>query len=531
MAILVAGVLVAVALTVLSRAAYAGNETRLLKLQGQLTAATLQADPLYVESHLGAAADLAAGTSEPEARFRQVLAGIVGPKGPFVSASLWDVGGRAPRLVSSMGSSPLLSPSSAAARRFVEEATNTTFAVERLTAPHQVHLGYAVVAGGAHEYAVYAEEPLPADTRIHEPASSPISRLNLAVYLDHGHKRVLIETDAAGPLPLRGQTTTQSIPFGNDKLTLVMSARGSLDGGLSPYTRWVIGVLVVLLSVIGALGAERLTRRRVRAEREANEVRERFLAQREIARTLQHSLLPETLPRREGFEFSARYLAGAEGVEVGGDWYDLVEVDEHRLFFAVGDVCGRGLQAAALMGNLRNAINAYAREGHPPEGVLSRLDPLLSVADGRFATVLCGLLDTRTGDVAVANAGHLPPLLIRATGPELVATALGPPVGVKGTDYGPTHFALGDDETLLIYTDGLVERRSEILTDGLERLRLAVRTGEPLEQLLDHVLEDLGAADAADDVAILAIRRGGPEARRIGEVGSPAPAPPAVRRG
>lgn len=514
------GVALAVALALLTEAAYRHTEQRLVRTQGALTAATLHADPLFVQAHLAAAADLAEGTSAPRGNFTQAMTGIVGKKGPFVTASLWSLGPGRPREIVQLGAAPLLDPSSAEARRFVQRAPSASFDTMRLAAHGKVRLAYVVAAGAGHHLAVYAEEPLPANGQASVPPSSPIHPMNLALYLGPSVRRgVLLERYSSSPLPLRGDTTTQHVPFGNTTLTLVMSPRHSLSGQLAQYAPMGIGLVVFFVGLLAALGLERLARRRDRAEQRAAENRRLLEAERSIARTLQHSLLPEALPRRDGFAFAVRYLPGAVGTEVGGDWYDVIEVDDEHLFFSIGDVSGRGIRAAALMGTLRNTINAYAHEGHQPGAVLRQLSSLVSVRDGRFATVLCGTIDTTTGAMQLANAGHLPPLLVSAERAELLEVRHGPPIGVRAATYPESVFYLAKGETLIAYTDGLVERRGEILTTGLDRLRRSIDPSGHPEDTLDAALAEMGVEGAHDDVAVLAIQRVEATARKA--VGAP----------
>ena len=135
----------------------------------------------------------------------------------------------------------------------------------------------------------------------------------------------------------------------------------------------------------------RLVGRRQHAEELATENARLFAQQRTVAQTLQHSLLPDVLPEVAGASVAVRYLAGAEEVDIGGDWYDVIALDGGRTLFIVGDVSGRGLRAATVMAALRFGARAYAAEGDEPEIILSKLSQLLSVdRDGHFATVLCG---------------------------------------------------------------------------------------------------------------------------------------------
>jgi serine phosphatase RsbU (regulator of sigma subunit) len=224
---------------------------------------------------------------------------------------------------------------------------------------------------------------------------------------------------------------------------------------------------------------------------------------------LQHSLLAEAFPEIGGLEFGARYVAGVEGIDIGGDWYDVVRLDHGNILIVVGDVSGRGLEAATMMAALRYSARAYAVDGHSPATILTKLSGLASVArDGHFATVLCGLLDVSTGRVTVANAGHPAPLLITPARAEFIETIVGVPVGVgRGALYSEVEFAFPRGSTLLLYTDGAVERRGERLDVGLQRLKESSSGVDgTLEEFLDAIVSRVLTDGAVDDTALLGIR-------------------------
>jgi serine phosphatase RsbU (regulator of sigma subunit) len=213
------------------------------------------------------------------------------------------------------------------------------------------------------------------------------------------------------------------------------------------------------------------------------------------------------LPTRPDLALAVRYLAGTAGIEVGGDWYDVIDVDERTVFFTVGDVAGKGLEAAILMASLRNAITAYATDGDAPGAVLSKIGRLVDVArDGRFATVVCGTIDLPTGRVTLANAGHPRPVLVGADHCGLVTGTVGPPVGVGPGGYPTATVDLRPGDTLLAYTDGLIERRGESLAAGLDRICGAAHYETPLERLLDDVIAELVPDGPPDDIAALGMR-------------------------
>jgi CHASE3 domain sensor protein len=254
---------------------------------------------------------------------------------------------------------------------------------------------------------------------------------------------------------------------------------------------------------ISALGSS-VDLMRERVLEQSDEIRQ----QRFIAETLQNSLLPSVLPAPEGFEIAARYLPGVEGVDIGGDWFNLRIAGEGCSFFAVGDVSGRGVEAAALMASLRFAINAYAAEDPEPASVLKRLGRLMQISEnGHFATVLCGLYDGRSGHIQLANAGHVSPLLIADGRAQIVQTEVGPPIGLNHHDYPATTIPVVKGTTLVAYTDGLVERRDEPITASIEHLRQVASVPLSPDGLIDHLLATL-VPRGADDVVILGVKWG-----------------------
>jgi serine phosphatase RsbU (regulator of sigma subunit)/CHASE3 domain sensor protein len=320
--------------------------------------------------------------------------------------------------------------------------------------------------------------------------------------------------------------TTHARALQDDTLWLIVAMTvlvllGSFFGWLL-MKRWVIRPIRLLESEVSlvaagdvdheveAFGPEEISSlgsnvelMRERVLEQSDEIRQ----QRAIAETLQHSLLPQILPTPPEFEIAARYLPGAVGVDIGGDWFNLRIAGEGCSFFAVGDVSGRGVEAAALMASLRFAINAYAAEDPDPANVLRRLGRLIQMSDhGHFATVLCGLYDSREGTVTLANAGHVSPILVADGRGQVVATEVGPPIGLNHDDYPASTVPVVKGTTLLAYTDGLIERRDEPITTSIERLRRVASVGLSPERLIDHLLATLVPAGADDDVVILGVK-------------------------
>jgi PAS domain S-box-containing protein len=230
----------------------------------------------------------------------------------------------------------------------------------------------------------------------------------------------------------------------------------------------------------------------------------------EAAVTLQRALLPRELPKPAGVRFAGRYLPAGVGLEVGGDWYDVLERPDGRVLLVIGDVAGRGIRAASIMGQLRTAVRAYAMEGHSAVDAVQRLHQVAQGFDeAEMATLIHLTLDPATRTAEFVRAGH-PPALIRAadaTVTELASEGC-PPIGIFATARHRSERARFDPgSTVLFYTDGLIERRSEGIDPGLARLKDAFE-GAPEEpgECLDFIVDALGASGADDDVALLAMR-------------------------
>jgi PAS domain S-box-containing protein len=230
-----------------------------------------------------------------------------------------------------------------------------------------------------------------------------------------------------------------------------------------------------------------------------------------IAETLQRSLLPDRLPEIAGLGLAARYVPATADMEVGGDWYDVVQLPDGQVALAIGDVAGHGLRAASTMGQLRMAIRAYALEESQPQAVVVRAHQLVQrLGLSEMATLVYVLFDPESGSVRYSNAGHPPPLLVPPTGSAFyLEEALAPPLAAMPhpEHYGEATASLPDGSALLLFTDGLVERRDASLLDGLARLRTVASDFEgDLEALCDHLLSSLVGHEVSDDVAVLAMR-------------------------
>ena len=509
-AVLLVGLVVTVTLTVISRLNYVHNEQREVSTQAQLAGVALAGAAIDVQRQLGRPTTSVAASGD----LRLFDAGIKAVSSDyFVSVRLFRMVDGTPRLVRSLREPTVLDTSSAAASALLEKAADTgKLTVTRLATTTSQRLGYAFAATAlGRTYVGYAEQPLPGDRHQDIDSRSPLADMDFALY--YGTKQnsaTLVETNAEDRLPITGTVGRTTIPLGDQVLTAVITPRTPLLGTFAALVAWVIAGVGLLLSLVMALLTERLLRRRVVAEQLAEVSDRLYRAERSVAETLQTALLPDRLPDLPGLAIATRYLAGTEGINVGGDWYDVIDLPDNRIFFTIGDVSGRGLSAATTMSRLRHSITAYAVEGSDPATVLTKVTRLLDVVrDGHFATALCGILDIDAGVLTVANAGHLPLLVIEGGRVEHVAGPLGPPLGV-GTDYDSVKLTLSSGSVLLAYTDGLVERRDELIDDSIARLRAAagpaVGDGD-LEAMLDTVLAELlGGRPSPDDTAVMALR-------------------------
>ncbi|WP_329237710.1 SpoIIE family protein phosphatase [Streptomyces sp. NBC_00111] len=252
-----------------------------------------------------------------------------------------------------------------------------------------------------------------------------------------------------------------------------------------------------------------------------------FDEEREFATGLQSAMLPRRIQEIEGGEIAVRYHAAWSGREVGGDWYDVITLPRDRIGIVVGDVQGHDTHAAAIMGQLRIALRAYAAEGHPPATVLARASRFLAELDtDRFATSTYAQVDLATGAVRVARAGHFGPLIRHTDGRVGVPQVRGGlPLGIstdfRDEEYPETRLDLVPGETLVLYTDGLVEEPGADVDEGVAALIHEVSDGpDGAEALADHLSDRLWERwGSGDDVALLVLRRspdlGSPRAPRL----------------
>jgi Stage II sporulation protein E (SpoIIE) len=518
-AVCVVGLIVTAVLVWVSASTYNSNENRILKARVGDAGALLTSALPNIQTPLASAAALVDATKGDTKRFESFIAPQVGPPGgrkQYVSVSLWRLGSARPLVV--VGAAPALAASPARAESFFARvARSGQLGVIGPLSSSPPRLGYAYTSPGlTGRYLAYAESALPANRRSRYQSSSTFTDLDYALYIGRSQNNANLLVTDLKQLPITGRRASTAIPFGNTVLTFVVTPHRPLTGTFAERLPWFIGIIGLVLSLgAGALTVRLIDRRNdaVRLARSleqiAEENRRLYAEQRTIAQSLQHALLPDRLPKISGLETSARYEAGVKGVDVGGDWYDLIALDDKRLLLVVGDVSGRGVRAAATMAALRFAIQAYAAENDTPDAILTKLSKLVNVnRSGQLATILCAVVDIDAHRLTVTSAGHLPPLLISDGTVTFVESEVGVPIGVRSdASYTSTSVDTPPAATLLAFTDGLVERRGESLDAGLARLQRAASSNHiGLDELVNRVLDDLRWSGGDDDTAIAALR-------------------------
>lgn len=236
----------------------------------------------------------------------------------------------------------------------------------------------------------------------------------------------------------------------------------------------------------------------------------------DLAEGLQQAMLPRRIPEVPGAQTAVRYRSARLGRDIGGDWYDVIALPGGRVGAVIGDVQGHDTHAAAVMGQLRIVLRAYAAEGHPPATVMARASVFLHELDTeRFATCTYAEVDLATGVVQVVRAGHVDPMVRDVDGRcRRLPVEGGLPLGLSAEfgrlDYQVTTLELDPGQTLMLYTDGLVEKPGADLDEGLQWLSSLVRRGPAdLQQLADHLCDVVADRGGEDDVAILLLRRHG----------------------
>ncbi|MET9735912.1 SpoIIE family protein phosphatase [Streptomyces sp. NPDC006458] len=247
-----------------------------------------------------------------------------------------------------------------------------------------------------------------------------------------------------------------------------------------------------------------------------------YTYQESVAETLQESMLPHIPPRMAGCDIATRYLPGTLLGRVGGDWFDSVKLPGARTAFVVGDVMGHGLNSAAMMGQLRTAVQTMAALDLPPAQLLRNLDDLAQrLGDTYLATCLYAVYDPIASELHLANAGHIPPVIVRAEDgrSELFDLPTGAPIGVGGVPFEAVRLRVEPGDRLVMCTDGLVEMRGEDIGVGLATLcESAAHPAASMDEACDTIIRALNTRGGRkDDVALLMARLNGIEPHDVAE--------------
>ncbi len=498
------------------------TEQRLLEVQTRQAATVLSVAILVIQQPLTTALGIqVAGGPEPDAAaFRQLMSPSVGgEEQPFVTASLWRRGQQGADRVASVGVKPWMDADGAEVQAFLDGALDSsTSVVERVMKGDRSHIAYAV-ADPATGLVVYAESAIPADRRSPADGDVAFADLDYAIYLGSETDLADMTTTDVDPatLPLDGLTYRTTVPFGDTVVTLVATPHHHLGSSLSHRLPLILLFGGLFLTAAAALVARKLVGARAQAESNTatitglyKRVDTLYEEQRALSVRLQRALLPQMNPSIPQLEIAAEYVAGAQGVDIGGDWYSILDIGNDQFAFVVGDVSGRGVDAVAEMARARFTLRAYLVDGNSAQQALEKCSRQFDVSsDGHMITAAVGVGNARTGEITLANAGHPPPLLVFGGGSEYLEVPAGHPLGLGPSSYRPATVTMPVGSTLLLYTDGLIERRSEGIDVGMRRLADLAEplADESVANMVSQVVTTLRHADAPDDIAVLAFRR------------------------
>jgi serine phosphatase RsbU (regulator of sigma subunit) len=519
LAVLLGSLLIFAALSVASWVLYDQAEQRLLEERTGEAAQVLTVAVSNLQAPVAAAATIAEVSDGNPDAFRAAMADQVGPAPrSFTSAVLYRLTDGQP--VASVGDPVAITadgPTSVAG--IAEAATREEFVIVDLMSSGR-RLGYAAVDDReAPEYLVYAERQLNPDPNVRTRTDEPFAQLDYAIYLNDEQPRQLISSSLpSDELPIDGRRESATSAFGNQQLLLVMTPIGQLSSWLFANLWWIVGLAGVMFSIGAAWLTRSLYKRREEALVLARENAQLYDEQRHIAETLQLSLLPQVLVPPPGGHVTARYWPAGEASLIGGDFYDAFGVDDHRWGVVIGDVCGKGIDAAAITGLVRHTVRAAARNATSPAEVLRDVHRALSDHQPSTFCTVCFLFVTVEDDgsqsLTIALGGHPSPVLRGADGTVREVGEPGSLLGIFEPMLTDATVPVAPGDTLVLYTDGLTDAPANQAVPIEELMELLLVEGdEPVELLADSIRplkrrrRPLGSAD---DTAIVVLRFGEP---------------------
>ncbi len=513
--IMAVGLVIFLALAAGCKVLYNQTENRLLKQRSREAGATLEFGVNNIRLPLDAAAKLAAATDGDVTPFTKIIETQVGPAPKtFTSAALYRTGSPTPIAVVGAPIAIPIDGSNSIAAAF-DEVRSQPFVVVNLLGGEQRRLGYAVPDDQKNpQFVAYGERILSADPNIRRRTDEPFSQLDYAIYLGREPAGDNLLGSSVRDLPLEGRTAQHVVTFGNTELLLVMRPIGHLSGDLFAHLWWIVAIGGVLFAAALAWLTSRLLTRRDIALALASDNERLYDEQRHIAETLQLGLLPQHLAAPTGIAVAARYWPAGSANLIGGDFYDLFLVDDERWALAIGDVCGKGIEAAALTGLARHTLRAAARNSTTPVEVLQALHHALrDHQPATFCTACFAFISPLGRDayrVELSLGGHPQPLLRRRDGLVTPVGALGMLLGMIEPTLSTTVVDVMPGDTLVFYTDGLTDAPADEAVSVEELAALLEAEGDqPIERLADSiraVKRSRRPQGSGDDTALLILR-------------------------
>lgn len=453
--IVVVGAIVFVVLSIASWVLYDQTENRLLDQRTREAAAVLEVAIGQIRAPLDAAALLAAATDGDAEAFDRAMASSVGEGRAYTSALLFRAGSSGP--VAAVGVPAVLDADRVAALF----ASGASFKVVDLLADGR-RLGYAVADNSqSPRYVVYGERTLSPDPSVRQRNDEPFSQLDYAVYLGGAANPDKVLGGSVADLPMTGRTAEKAFQFGDNQLLLTMTPIGHLSSDLFAGLWWAMLVLGAIVTSTAAWLTRRLLIGRDTALALSAENQRLYQEQRQIAETLQLSLLPQRLALPPGAEVAARYWPAGSAALIGGDFYDAFDVGDGRWAVAIGDVCGKGIGSAALIGLARHTLRSAARHTSSPSEVLRAVHQAMSDHEPSTFCTACFLFlapcDDGSIEVSLSLGGHPFPLVRRADGVVQTVGAAGSLLGMFEPTLVDSSTVLARGELLMLYTDGLTD--------------------------------------------------------------------------
>jgi serine phosphatase RsbU (regulator of sigma subunit) len=513
-AVIVAGVVIVGGATIVTEVLHRDTEQRLLDQRTGEAGAVLSTAISGLQTPLSSAAELAETTNGDPDAFRAVMGRLVGRAtgNRFVAAQLYSASSTTP--IVSMGDPTALAAAGPVGVQAMldKAAAAQALSVNDLLDQPERRLGYAYKSVQTPtRFVVYAETAVPQRTSASR-TTGPFQDLEYATYIDRATSDELLYA-SVGEVPIKGRTSTTAVPFGDRQLVLVTTTSAILAGQLSRLLPYLIAIVGAILIVVGALVTQLLLRRRSQAVALADDVSRLYEDQRHRTETLQRSLLPRELPQPPGVQVAARYWPADKTSEIGGDFYDLFEIESGRWGVTIGDVCGKGIEAAALTGVTRHTIRAAARHLDSPADVLGWTYEAIRGYDSEtYATVCFGflrLIDNRA-ELDIALAGHPGPLLYRSAGTVEALGARGTVLGLVQPHVSRTRYSIAAGDTVIFYTDGITDAPGEQavpLNELEDAVRQSVHSGPTgMVDAIRARIESHRPGGSGDDTAILVLQ-------------------------